>query len=325
MKHNVISIFGCGGAGINLITPFLKHHGKKEPGFAEMKPIFLDTSDSNMRKGVPEEQVYLIDGLDGSGKKRDSNYQAISEKAKDILHRFKPTDINVVVHSASGGSGSVIGPVLVSELLARGESVVVLMVGSTDSRIEAKNTANTLKSYEVIAEKRQMPVVAVYYENTKAEPRGKIDVKVHTSLVMLTAIFSGENRELDSADLKNFLNYPRVTSFSPKLSYLDFFSKSVEVAKNQSVTSLVTLTDDATDSSPDMHVEYQAVGFVEDNVKEAISVELPIHAAIVSGYYHDKLEALENLIKDIDEARATVVEKSIVTKGHVATDDGLVM
>jgi hypothetical protein len=98
-----LNLYACGGAGVNIGMNFLKYMGKTAEGFAEIKPIFIDTSKSNTHSSISIENLYLLDGLDGSGKKRDSNYEAISECSKEILHQFKPADVNVIVHSASGG------------------------------------------------------------------------------------------------------------------------------------------------------------------------------------------------------------------------------
>lgn len=324
-KHAAIQLYGCGGAGINLIQSFLKHAGKHEDGFAEFRPFFLDTSRSNIKAADEGDHVYIVEGIDGSGKKRDSNYRLITERSKEMLHRFKPGDINVVIHSASGGSGSVLGPTLVSELLSRDAPTIVIMVGGSDSRIETQNTVNTLKSYEMISNKREMPVVAVYFENSKETPRGTVDQRIQTTIVLLAAIFSGENRELDSADLNNFLNYPVVTSFTPKLSYLEFFSKDIVTERDQSVVGVVTLTDSQTDSSLNVPVEYQAVGFIGDNAKTAVNIPLPIHAAIISGFFNGTIEKLDAKLRVIDEARGARIEKSILSKSDEATDEGLVL
>lgn len=320
-----MTLFACGGAGTNIAARFLEFVGQKQPGFAEIQPFFLDTSKSNMPKSADDDHIYVIDGLDGSGKKRDSNYRIISERSKEMLHRFKPGDVNIVIHSASGGSGSVIGPTLVSELLSRDAQVIVIMIGSSDSRIEAQNTVNTLKSYEVISQKREIPVIASYYENSDDTPRGKVDDRIHKIIVLLSAIFSGENKELDSADLANFLNYPRVTSFKPKLSYLDFFSKDIEVTRDQSIVSVVSLTDNTTSSTPNVPVEYQATGFLGNETRETIMIDLPIHATIVSGFYHSVIANLETRLRTIDESRNAYVEKSIIDHGVKATDEGLVL
>ena len=100
MKMN---LFALGGAGINIAEHFVKYANKQEPGFAEINPVFVDTSRSNLTANIPESMIYLVDGLDGSGKKRDTNYTVLSESSKDILHKFKPADINIVLHSGSGG------------------------------------------------------------------------------------------------------------------------------------------------------------------------------------------------------------------------------
>lgn len=319
-----LCLYGAGGAGINLVANFLKHNGKKESGFADIQTFFLDTSSSNLLSKEPEDHVYIIDGVDGSGKKRDSNYRIIAERSNEMLHRFKPGDINIVIHSASGGSGSVIGPTLVSELLDRDVPTIIIMVGSSDSRIETHNTVNTLKSYEVISQKRETPVIAVYYENSPDSPRGEVDQRIKTTIILLAAIFSGENRELDSADLHNFLAYQKVTSFKPKLSYLDFFSKQIELQRDQTVVSLVTLTDENTTSAVDIPVEYQAVGFINDHAKTSVDVALPIHVAIISGFFHDVIERLSKRLNTFDEARRAHVDKSILTKDVDATPEGLV-
>lgn len=324
MDGATLRIFGVGGCGINLTKEFVRFKDKAEKGFAHILPCFIDTSLSNIADTIPEEVVFHLSDLDGSGKKRDSNYRIIAERSNEMLHRFKPGDVNVVIHSASGGSGSVIGPTLVSELLDRDVPTIVIMVGSSDSRIETHNTVNTLKSYEMISQKREMPVIAVYYENSPDSPRGEVDQRIKTTIILLAAIFSGENRELDSADLHNFLAYQKVTSFKPKLSYLDFFSKQIELQRDQTVVSLVTLTDENTSSAVDLPVEYQAVGFINDHAKTSVDVALPIHVAIISGFFHDVIERLSKRLNTFDEARRAHVDKSILTKDVDATPEGLV-
>lgn len=320
---NTMNIYACGGAGTNLGSVYTKFNNKPETGYPELNTYFIDTSKSNMLPGIPSEKIYLVEGLDGSGKKRDSNYAVLSECSKEILHRFKPAEINIVLHSASGGSGSVVGPILVSELLSRGQMVIVIMVGSTSSRIETHNTVNTLKSYEMISRKRELPVAAFYRENSSSKPRGHVDNEIHTAIRVIAAVFSGQNRELDTADLRNFINYNKVTSYSPRLTFLDFFSRTVVLSKGLSLVSLVSLVDVNTSSDVNIPVEYQTVGFINDAHKDTLAIELPIHSCMIAGYFNQAVEKLDERLKTYDEARGVVIEKSIVkdTSGH--TDEGL--
>jgi len=322
---NKLNIYCCGGAGSNIGLNFIKYNNRKDPGFAELQTYFIDASRSNISSVIPDEYVYLVDGLDGSGKRRDSNYASLSECSKEILHTFKPADVNIVLHSASGGSGSVLGPIIVSELLSRDEVVVVLTIGSTSSRIETDNTVKTLKSYEMISRKREHPVNVHYRENGNSLSRGTVDQEIQTAIVILAAIFSGANHELDSSDLKNFLNYTRVTSYTAKLSFIDFFSQNIVVGKGQSVISLVTLVDPQTSSDVSVPVEYQAVGFLPEETKALVQVELPIHACIISGYFNQVIDALEHKLAVYDEARSVVNERSIIKDNQEHTHEGLIL
>jgi hypothetical protein len=309
-----MNVYAAGGAGINIISMLMKHEDKPSDGFAVFKPIFLDTSASNFKRAgldINDEKVYLIEDRDGSGKKRDSNANAIAERSKEILHRFKPGDLNVIVHSASGGSGSVIGPILANQLLKKEHQTIVIAIGSTDSRIEVENTTKTLKGYEATSRTLGRPVNMVYYENSRETPRGSVDQKVQTILVLLAAIFSGQNHELDSADLFNFLNYQKVTSVDPQLTHLEFYSKSVELARGHSVISAVSISDAGTDASIGIPVGYRATGLIDDKLKDAITVDLPLHIVTVGGYFPNVIERLARLIKDIDEHTSSAVTKKI--------------
>lgn len=320
-----LKLYSLGGAGCNIGAKFTKFTGKNTHGFAQIDTVFVDTSRSNLGPNVPTESVYLVDGLDGSGKLRASNYNAINECVNEILHQFKPGDINVVISSASGGSGSVLAPVIVSELLARDEMVIVISIGSTSSRIETENSLKTLKSYEMISQKRNKPVVMAYRENSLDKSRHEVDAEIETMILILSALFSGNNRELDTSDLRNFLNYNHVTSYKPKLSYLDFFTKEILLGKGQTLVSLASLIDEKTSSETGIPTEYQAVGFLPDVTKEGLPIALPIHTCVITGYYHNVVDRLNQKLNMFDENRKIVADKSIVSQHDTSTDNGVVL
>jgi len=317
-----MKLLGCGGAGINIVKKFL---GKSGEGFADLDICMLDTSRSNMPKDINEDNIYLFDGLDGSGKLRASNYSVISERAREIVQRVKPGDVTVVVHSASGGSGSVLAPVLISELLKREVMVMVVAVGSSDSRIEVENTIKTLKSYAIISQKNERPINMIYAENTREMGRGAVDKAIETNIILASLFFSGQNRELDKSDLRNFLDYHKVTSFAPKLTMVDFCSGGVSLERDQALVSAVSLTDENASTAIDQPLEYQATGFITTAVKEAVKVDMPIHMVTVANYFGNVIERLEKQLRVIDEARSAVIEKSIVSNQENYTDTGLVL
>lgn len=321
-----MKIYCAGGAGCNIGASLLQATRKRDDhGFAEIETVFIDTSRSNLSPNIPASQTYLFDDLDGSGKVRASNYQVLNDHCREILLTHKPAAVNIILSSGGGGSGSVIAPILVSELLAREEVVIIICIGSTASRIETENTLKTLRSYEVISHKRGMPVITAYRENSQERPRSYVDNEVQAMIMILAAVFSGNNRELDMSDLRNFINYNKVTSYQPKLAYLDVCNKNIAVGKGQALVTVVTLVDETASSDVGVLAEYQAVGYIPEAARETLRQELPLHVAVISGYFNSVVERLEAKIGAYEEGRKAVIEKSIVSRDISSTDDGIVL
>ena len=314
MSNKNIAVFACGGAGINIVAGLSRIFRRDEVGFASITPYYVDTSKSNLHDpAFDKENVYLVEGVDGSAKIRAMNYELIAERSKEIVHQFKPSDLNIVVHSASGGSGSVIAPVIVDEMLAMGKPVIVMMVGTTDSGKEIENTSKTLQTYELISKEHGKPVVAMYCENSAETPRGKVDANIHSMIALLSVVFSGQNRELDTADTTNFLDYTKATGYQASLTRLDVFSEIIELGKNQNAISVLTISDDNTPTRPNVAVEYQAVGYLPENINpEAMNFKLPVHFVTISGGFNDVVTGLQKEHKAIIEVRNASINKSIV-------------
>lgn len=320
-----IALFCCGGLGVNIGARFIRHLADPVEGFAQVDPRFIDTSDANLSDMIPTERVWIAETTKGSGKIRALNYDVIVSKTKDILAKFPPTEINVFVHSSHGGSGSVIGPVLAGELLSRGHKVIILTVGGTSSRKETENTINTLRSYESLSKKYNVPVLMSYSENTREMPSAKVDAHLNSIIVLLAAIFSGKNKALDDTDLKNFLNFTKVTTFDPRLTQLDFFCQEVDLPENQALVAAVTLAEEGTDTDINVPVEYQAVGYVTPNVKEGLKTEMPVHACAIAGFHNIVMSRLDDRMATYIGAREAVKQKAIIANNDDATDEGIIL
>ena len=188
------TIYAVGGCGINIG----RQAAAVSNEFSEHDVFFVDTSESNLRKpGINRDKVFLFEGIDGSGKVRAENHKAIGKSVLKILEQFKPGKFNIIVNSASGGSGSIIGHSILAELKKRGEQVVMILIGSTASHIEIENTVKTLKSLDALADKVGSPVVMHYLENSATLDRKSIDANAAGAITMLLALFAGVHDELD--------------------------------------------------------------------------------------------------------------------------------
>ena len=322
-----VVLYACGGAGINIAQHFESFRGKAaEGGFAEVQTVYVDTSRSNLPAKASPDAFYLVENLDGSGKIRAENHREIAESIHDILLNFKPGDLNIVMSSLSGGSGSVIAPSLVSELLQRDANVIVIGISSVDSRIEIENSIKTLKSYEAVSKMRDKPVVLVHYENSETEPLSAVDTQAREAIVRLAALFSRQNRELDSADLRNLLQYNKVTDSKPKVVSMVFQSGTVVRGKAH-VIAVATLTTDEFSSSPGTPVGYRCTGYIRQDNASNINLTAPMHYGIFDGLVLEHYSRLSSCLEKFDEATLASrrTTSSLLSGNDKPTDNGLVL
>lgn len=324
-----IRLYACGGAGTNIGIQLARKLGEqREVGFGQLDVAILDTSKSNLRDGVPVKDVYLIDGLDGSGQIRRDNHSEIAPRVRDMLQTFKPAGLNIVLSSGGGGSGSVIGPEIVSELLARDQMTVVILIGDKSTGKFTENTLNTLRSYDNISNARAMPVVMAYFELGNGRTRGDIDRDIETLIIRLTALFSRENAELDSRDLFNWLRYDRPTGIKAQLSALSIEdADDEEVEETGHVFSVATLAAEGGDTSYHRRPEYQCVGFLPSAAKEHVTRKAPVHFVISEGRFHDHADRLSKALREVTAEREARVGRTSTLNSNngQATTSGLIL
>lgn len=322
-----VRVYAAGGGGTNIASTVEKFRNKNEPGFGNLDITYIDTSRSNLSKHIPSEACYLIDGLDGSGKIRSENYQQIAKVGRDILQQHRPGDLNIVLSTGAGGSGSVIAPILTGELLSRECPTIVICVGSSQTRLDTENSLKTLKSYEALAKKHEVPVVLHYLQNSGTTPRSKVDVEVHDLIISLCALFSGENHELDSRDLFNFLRFDRTTSFGAQVAMLQTRDVADTTTVPGNIISVATLA-----SGPDDQVElsqrpeYQCVGFMPEGIDNSLLELSPLHFITTDGLLVNIANDLEKILSDMaTQQRARIGNEGILSERDKTTDIGVVL
>lgn len=326
MQKGKVKLYACGGGGINIGARLEKHRNHSEAGFAEIETVYIDTSRSNLQRQIDQKSCYLMEGMDGSGKIRSENYQEISGRIRDILQQHKPGDVNLVLSTAAGGSGSVIAPSLVSELLARDIPTIVVTIGNADTRLEAENTLKTLKSYEAVAKLRKAPVVMAYIENNESTPRTKADAYVESMIISLCALYSRENRELDSKDLFNWLNFSRVTSFEPQLAALSLLDADSDLSKLGHIISVATIAAETDNTKLAVTPEYQCVGFLPEGADTSVLQASPLHFVTSDGVFGAVAVNLQQLLKAMDESReARIAKTGLLSNADRPTESGLVL
>lgn len=321
-----IRVYAAGGAGLNIGRQLEEHRGINETAFAVLDICYADTSRSNLQADIPADSTYLLDGLDGSGKVRAENHQEITKHVRNILQQFKPADLNIVISSAAGGSGSVFAPLIASELLNGDHPTIVFTIGSTDTRLDAENTLKTLKSYESISKKNERPVVMVYRQNGQ-QARKSVDEDMKAMVLALAALYSRENRELDTRDLYNWLNFHRVTTYQPQLVTLHMDDKALGHRQtNGNVISVATLAKEVDSTTLEDTPEYQCVGYIPEEAAGYLAERCPIHFITTDGTVPLVVGELNKFIKNLeDQKNARIAKESILSSRDNQVDSGLVL
>lgn len=337
---NIVNIYGCGGVGCNITSLLEPARNKDVLGFAKYNLCYVDTSKSNLiRKKINMEDVFLFEDMDGSGKIRKENHKAISANTKAILQKFKPTEFNIIVHSAAGGSGSVLAPAIASELLKSGKEVIVIAIGAFGSVIEVENTTKTLQTYEAISELREKNVNLVYLQNsTTTNDEQQVNAQAVQLISMLLGLLSGEHEQLDTADLKTWLNHNKVTNSAPCINnVLIGYGQELKPYHAGDHFVIEEPIAVATLATRDMNTRYNHTpslkfeGYVPSEWKTGDANGLttikdePIHFCVVEDKMESIYKTLSNFLKDLREAESSRVRRKSILGDADTTEDGMVL
>lgn len=215
-----ISIFGCGGCGINIVKKLLE----KKPQFdIDVKYSVIDTSLANTTLLPKTCGVHSIGEL-GSGKDRSKNVQSIVkylDTHKSIT--TDATDISILIFSMAGGSGSVIAPLLAHRLLRHSDRAVVLVgVVDVSSKRDCLNSVLTLKSLSKIAEENNYYLPLMLYSNMEV---GRVQVNNSIVIRLIELIDMLTNKTITELDYTDKMSYLRPNN-SPRGTYLLLVSET---------------------------------------------------------------------------------------------------
>lgn len=228
----MINYYLCGGAGINIGKAL--HNAPANavsPINRQATMVGLDSSSANDSEGFFEilhmPSKNGSEPAKGSGKVQSTNYPKAVPFIKESLSKHPPGTFNVVVFGTSGGTGSMLGAVLIRELLQNGHVVVAVIVSDHTSVIERKNSVTTLRNLASQTSKSQLnrPIAFIEAINDNDHTRGEVNKKIIDNLNLLSVFLTENNEEGDYEDILNLLNYNKVIDVPASLSRIRFFNK----------------------------------------------------------------------------------------------------
>jgi len=193
---------------------------------------------------VKSDNIFVLENIDGAGKDRSKTYEHFKDIADDVVIKFKPSpSLNVVVSSLSGGSGSIIAPLVTKELIRQGHNTIVIAIDSKHSVKELDNTIKAFQTYKSISNGIKKAISIFYIENSN---RKESDNKAVWFINLLSLLVNKEQtEEFDTTDLTNFINFDRVTDNAPTVSILEVNeNETITPEKNTTIVSSILLTTD---------------------------------------------------------------------------------
>lgn len=326
MTKRTTHIYACGGGGITItadLNDFVDVNG-----FSNTRVSRLDTSDKNINANMPLSSVFLLENADGSGKQRNHNYRPVVASMDKILAKHQPADYNIVIFTAGGGSGSVLGPVLVGELLKRKAPVIALVIGSHGDETQAENTVNTLKSLAGVQSTANRPVVFSYFEVSQQCSQADVDKQVRSILMVLLNLLDSNNTIIDNKDIINFLDWTNVRKQIPaQLAALEVFidDELVDI-HGQSPITMATIYPNAERNGLGVTAAYSTDGIRSDVPTNSPYANATVHyvvsAAPVKPIFNEAEKAWKRIL---DDQRANHVVGGILSDDDNVDGTGMVL
>lgn len=298
-----IRVYGCGGTGVKIASMFEPMRNQPEAGIANVQVTYVDTAFSDLQKDVKAKDCYLLRDTDGSGGLRRELSAAIIESVPELVQLHEPEELNIVVSSGSGGSGSVIAPSVTSELIRQGKQVIAVVVGDAHTAQWMNNTMGTIRSYNGISQVRGRTVPLAYFENTSENTEASVNIQVAQLVTGLSALWSRQNQGLDSKDLEHFLNPEKITDFPPQLAMIKLYVKEIPKAEESNVMTVVSLSKTREESRLGFVAEAHYTGISGDDLAETVRNLSPLHLCMLDQSFHELMEELTAKTRTVKQGR----------------------
>jgi hypothetical protein len=303
VRPRTIRFYACGGTAINQLRAYRDNHPGEPRLHGDEKYSYIDTSFANL-DGALMSETFTLKEADGSGSDRKKNAARIVGVLPEIMLAHQPADFNVVIFSLSGGTGSVAGPIILKELLAKGHKAVGVTSAAFTSGKKSSNAIDTLTGLELAVASVGRPVVLSYTPNDPNKTDSDNNIKPLFVLQTLAKLASGKNGHLDSSDVANLFDFHTVTNYKPSLALLDVYAGEEQLKSDvTNAIGIAGLLKDRTSVMPAINAAYDTVGYLPEDNREFAN----------SFYFVVSIEKLNGVVKDMSERKAQAELKERVT------------
>lgn len=220
---STLNAYCLGGAGINVGSEWILNSKAKVS--ERINFIGADTS----RNNVPVNDAFKVvthDKTRGGGSLRSLNADVAPQIIEATLTELKPADFNIIVVGSSGGSGSLLAPFMVRELMKRNAAFVIFTIYDKSTLVYHNNTVNYLRSLEGQRKEFNVPVVLDLVQNKPNMSRGEVNTLAIQRLDLLSLFLTDEHGESDYQDIYHLLNFPKVVNVPSSLVKIEYYDQN---------------------------------------------------------------------------------------------------
>lgn len=346
MENKIIAHI-LGGGATRISDLVLRELISSNPAFPKWEFHYGDTSRANYDKIEPLGDITLIKSklvgnegvLDGSGADRAANLEDISLGVEDYVNKHKLFknkigEYHLVFFTAGGGTSSVMGPLLIKDLLSKDINVVGICVGDSSTAVSNRNTLNTLASLDSIAKKLDKSLSLIYFNNYSESPdnikKGEeiVNNKLRNSLAILSVFLSGANADIDNKDMEVFIEQRRYTAFKVPsgLMRLVLSNKELDLDKGVKATMVRSLTMGDERHDLDYDLIHSKNGKVTDpDVLKLVKDHVPLFAISLSNYFVKENHMLQDKLKYFQNVFSSITNEEISASDDANQDFGILV
>jgi hypothetical protein len=249
----------------------------------------------------------------------------------EVVKANNKNDYHVVIFSASGGSGSVIGSILVSLMLKQNYNVIPVVVGDESSLLNIKNTINTIVGLNKIAKQNKAAIGVVLFNNsidgiTTPKYEKEVNRSIKAWLSVLSMFVSGTMRDIDQQDMNNFIMPTRYKSFEVSPGIYKLGSTVGIVDDPNTILVRTAITDKNKNYEINVPVLHNKVGTADENHIEVFGEEsFPLYLTLRKEEIAKDVEKLQKTHDKLEKLKH--VESSILDtlEDSLEDDSGLVL
>ncbi len=341
-------MIGCGGAGINIANEAYTRLHKLGNGFSSVKDFYIDTSVNNFTKfNLDKSKIFNIEGLNtnqesiqGSGGIRKTHASVIGNQIPDVTTSFgfnknETDNYYIVFFSTAGGSGSVIGPLLIKSLLEKEMNVIAVFVGDSDDGVSVENTLGTIKTLNHISKVTKTTLSCHYIDNSNSDSVTKtpanltrINEEITSFMVVLSIFLSGKNDALDNQDMNNLINMSAYSTWDiqPGLYLLAAHSGSIKkIAESTLMMGRTLVNNDVEDTVIGDFLSYKVGTVPTTDIGDKLgNNNFPLCLTVEGNYFPHITTQLNARLEKWKKDLAIINDKSSIIEGADLDDNGLI-